>query len=290
VDACRTLLKGEKMAEGRKQRAQPLQMEEIKKRMSHVKHKVVIMSGKGGVGKSTVAANLAVVLAEMGRKVGLMDADFHGPSIPKILGVQGVQPQVGPTGIYPIVAERGVRVISIDFFLPSSDSPVIWRGPLKMAAIRQFLSDVEWGELDYLLVDLPPGTGDEPLSVMQLIPRIDGVVIVTAPSDLSQYVVKKAVSMANRIGVRVIGIVENMSGFVCPNCGARFDLLGSGGGEKISTETGVPFLGKIPIDPNISSDTDQGTPFTLRHPDSPAAKVFREIVERVVKAVEGGSV
>ncbi|MBS7247198.1 MAG: Mrp/NBP35 family ATP-binding protein [Candidatus Freyarchaeota archaeon] len=277
------------MAEKPKRQVQRLQLDAIKKRMSHVKHKVVIMSGKGGVGKSTVAANLAVVLAEMGRKVGLMDADFHGPSIPKILGVQGIQPQVGPTGIYPVIAERGVRVISIDFFLPSGDSPVIWRGPLKMSAIRQFLSDVEWGELDYLLVDLPPGTGDEPLSVMQLIPGIDGVVIVTAPSDLSQYVVKKAVSMANRVGVRVIGILENMSGFVCPNCGARFNLLGSGGGEKISVDMGVPFLGRIPIDPSISEDTDQGTPFTLNHPDSPATKAFKEIVERIVKAVEGES-
>lgn len=275
------------MAGKEKRRVQHLRTEEIKKRMSHVKHKVVVMSGKGGVGKSTVAANLAVVLAEKGRRVGLMDADFHGPSIPKILGVQGLQPQVGPTGIYPIIAERGVRVISIDFFLPSGDLPVIWRGPLKMAAIRQFLSDVEWGELDYLLVDLPPGTGDEPLSVMQLIPEIDGVIIVTAPSDLSQYVVRKAVSMAHRVGVRVIGIVENMSGFVCPNCGARYDLLGSGGGEKISTEMGVPFLGKIPIDPSISEDTDQGTPFTLRHPNSPAAKAFREIVDQVVEFVEG---
>nr|HDO80195.1 ATP-binding protein [Candidatus Bathyarchaeota archaeon] len=231
--------------------------ETIKKRMSHVKHKIVVMSGKGGVGKSTVAANLAVAFARMGRQVGLMDADFHGPSIPKILGVQGLQPQVSPTGIYPIIAELGIRVISIDFFLPTSDSPVIWRGPLKMSAIRQFLSDVEWGELDYLFVDLPPGTGDEPLSVMQLIPGIDGVVIVTAPSDLSQYVVKKAVSMAQKMNVRVLGIVENMSGFVCPNCGASYNLLGSGGGERISKEMNVPFLGKIPIDPSISEDTDE---------------------------------
>ncbi len=261
--------------------------EAIKKRMSHVKHKIVVMSGKGGVGKSTVAANLAVAFAKMGRQVGLMDADFHGPSIPKILGVQGLQPQVSPTGIYPITAELGVRVISIDFFLPTSDSPVIWRGPLKMSAIRQFLSDVEWGELDYLLVDLPPGTGDEPLSVMQLMPEVDGVVIVTAPSDLSQYVVKKAVSMAQKMNVRVLGIVENMSGFVCPNCGAHYNLLGSGGGEKISNEMNVPFLGKIPIDPSVSEDTDEGIPFILRHPDSPAAKAFMDIVEKVIKTVEG---
>lgn len=261
--------------------------EAIKKRMSHVKHKIVVMSGKGGVGKSTVAANLAVALARMGRQVGLMDADFHGPSIPKILGVQGLQPQVSPTGIYPITAEAGVRVISIDFFLPTSDSPVIWRGPLKMSAIRQFLSDVEWGKLDYLFVDLPPGTGDEPLSVMQLIPGIDGVVIVTAPSDLSQYVVKKAVSMARRMNVKVLGIVENMSGFVCPNCGARYDLLGSGGGERISNEMDVPFLGKIPIDPSVSEDTDEGTPLILRHPDSAAAKAFMGIVEKIIRTVEG---
>lgn len=255
-------------------------------RMSKVKHKIMVMSGKGGVGKSTVAANLAVAMAKLGKRVGILDSDLHGPSIPKIMGVEGLHPTGGVTGIYPILSGSGVRVISMDFFLESSDMPVIWRGPLKMSAIRQFLGDVDWGELDYLFIDLPPGTGDEPLSVMQLLPELDGTVIVTAPSDLSQTVVRKAVNMSRKMNIPVIGIIENMSGFVCPKCGERYDLLGSGGGKKLAEEMKVNFLGQIPIDPKICEDSDIGTPFIIENPDSESSKTFMKIAQRIKDIVE----
>jgi ATP-binding protein involved in chromosome partitioning len=174
-----------------------------------------------------------------------------------------------------------MKVVSIDFFLPEEKLPTIWRGPLKMTAIRQFLSDIVWGEIDILFIDLPPGTGDEPLSVAQLLPEIDGVVIVTMPSELSRAVVKKAITFAQRLGLPIIGVVENMSGFVCPECGEKIDIFQSGGGKKMAEETGTQFLGSIPIDPQVSMDSDKGAPFVIEHADSPAAKAFVEIVKKV---------
>jgi ATP-binding protein involved in chromosome partitioning len=262
------------------------EQKKVQKRMSKVKHKIMVMSGKGGVGKSTVAANLAIAMAKLGSRVGILDSDIHGPSIPKLMGVEGSRPSGGPTGIYPILSRYGVRVISIDFFLESSELPVIWRGPLKMSAIRQFLSDVDWGELDYLFIDLPPGTGDEPLSVMQLLPDMDGTVIVTAPSDLPQTVVRKAVNMSRKMNIPVIGIIENMSGFVCPKCGSRYDLLGSGGGKKMAEEMKVDFLGQIPIDPKICEDSDKGVSFIIENPNSESSKIFMEIAKKIKNIVE----
>ncbi len=252
-------------------------------KMGKIRHKIAVISGKGGVGKSTFTANMAVAFAMHGHsnRVGVLDADIHGPCIPKMLEVHGQRLQVGPVGAFPVVGPFGVRVVSMDFLLPADETPVIWRGPLKMTAIKQFLSDIAWGDLEFLLVDLPPGTGDEPLSVLQLIPKMDGVVIVTIPSEVSQIVVKKAVTFARQLGVPVIGVVENMSGFVCPECGAQVDIFRTGGGEKISKDLDVPFLGKIPIDPQICVDTDEGMPFVAKHPGSPAAKAFSEIVEKI---------
>jgi ATP-binding protein involved in chromosome partitioning len=175
----------------------------------------------------------------------------------------------------------GMKVVSIDFFLPEEKTPTIWRGPLKMTAIRQFLSDVVWGELDVLFIDLPPGTGDEPLSIAQLLPNIDGVIIVTMPSELSRAVVEKAITFARRVSMPIIGIVENMSGYVCPSCGEKIDIFRSGGGKKMAEETNVQFLGSIPIDPKIGVDSDKGTPFVIEHADSPSAKAFVEIVKKV---------
>jgi ATP-binding protein involved in chromosome partitioning len=169
----------------------------------------------------------------------------------------------------------------MDFLLPSDESPVIWRGPLKMRAISQFLADIAWGELEFLFIDLPPGTGDEPLSVMQLIPELDGVVIITIPSEVSQIVVKKAVSFSKQLNIPIIGIVENMSGFVCPNCGEKIDILKIGGGQKIAEELSVPFLGNIPIDPEVCRDSDKGIPFIIQHKNSPATKAFIEIVTKI---------
>ncbi|MCC6042424.1 MAG: Mrp/NBP35 family ATP-binding protein [Candidatus Verstraetearchaeota archaeon] len=257
--------------------------------MSKIKHKIAVMSGKGGVGKSTVTVNLAMAFAMQGHvdRVGILDADIHGPSIPRMLGLKGYGFQVlGPGVVIPAIGPLGIRVVSMDLLLPNDETPVIWRGPLKMRAIQQFLADISWGELDFLFVDLPPGTGDEPLSVVQLIPDMDGVIIVTIPSDVSQAVVRKAVTFAKELRVPVIGVIENMSGFVCPKCGTRVDIFKTGGGRKIAGDLGVPFLGSIPIDPQICADSDEGIPFIVRHPDSPASKAFMDIVEKIEKYLE----
>jgi ATP-binding protein involved in chromosome partitioning len=257
------------------------QQELLRYRMKQVKHTIAVISGKGGVGKSTVTVNLAAAFALHGKQIGILDADIHGPSVPRLLGLTGQQVKVGPPGAFPVIGPLGMKVISIDFFLPEERTPTIWRGPLKMTAIRQFLSDVVWGELDTLFIDLPPGTGDEPLSIAQLLPDIDGVIIVTMPSELSRVVVEKAIAFAQRLGMPIIGIVENMSGYVCPTCGTKIDIFQSGGGKKMAKETGVPFLGSIPIDPKVGVDSDKGVPFVIEHADSPAAKVFVEIVKKV---------
>jgi ATP-binding protein involved in chromosome partitioning len=250
-------------------------------RMGKIKHKIAIISGKGGVGKSTVTVNLAAAFALNGKKVGVLDADIHGPSIPRLLGLTGKQVKVGPPGAFPVIGPLGMKVISIDFFLPEEKLPTIWRGPLKMTAIRQFLTDVVWGELDILFIDLPPGTGDEPLSIAQLLPEMDGVVIVTMPSELSKAVVQKAITFAQRLNMPIAGIVENMSGFICPHCGNKVDIFQSGGGEKMAQETNVQFLGSIPIDPQVSADSDKGSPFVIEHQNSAASKAFAQIVKKV---------
>ncbi len=256
------------------------EQKKLKERMGKIKHKIAIISGKGGVGKSTVAVNLAAAFAVKGFKVGVLDADIHGPSVPKLLGLEGQRVKYGPPGIFPVEGPLGMKVMSIDFFLPE-EAPTIWRGPLKMRAIRQFLVDIVWGELDFLFIDLPPGTGDEPLSIAQLLPDIDGVVIVTMPTGLSSLVVKKAITFAGRLNMRIIGVVENMSGFICPHCGQKTEIFESGGGEKMAKEAGVPFLGSVPIDPNIGVSSDKGQPFIVANKDSAAAGAFLEIVEKV---------
>jgi ATP-binding protein involved in chromosome partitioning len=255
----------------------------LKTRMEKIKHKIAVISGKGGVGKSVITVNLAIAFAVHGHaySVGILDADIHGPCVPKMLGLEGQRLAVGPMGAFPAVGPLGVKVVSMEFLLGSKEVPVIWRGPLKMIAIRQFLSEIDWGELDFLLIDLPPGTGDEPLSVMQLIPDMDGVIIATIPSEVSQIVVSKAITFSRQLKVPVIGIIENMSGFFCPKCGTETDIFKVGGGQKISEEFDVPFLGKIPLDPRVCEDSDKGLPFILEQPDSPAAKAFMETVEKI---------
>lgn len=258
------------------------QQRKLKDKMSKIKHKIAVISGKGGVGKSTVTVNLAMAFAMHGyNNIGILDADIHGPSVPKMMGLTGEKLQVGPFGVFPTLGSLGIKVVSMDFLLPDENAPVIWRGPLKMAAIRQFLSDITWGDLDILFIDLPPGTGDEPLSVAQLLPEMDGVVIVTIPSEVSQVVVKKAITFARRLGMPIIGIIENMSGFICPHCGGKVDIFQSGGGKKIAEESGVTFLGSIPIDQKICEDSDKGMSFIVEHADSPASKAFMEIVEKI---------
>jgi ATP-binding protein involved in chromosome partitioning len=265
------------------QKREQYEQEKLKLKLNKIKHKIAVMSGKGGVGKSTVTANLVMALAMNGHKgkVGVLDADIHGPCIPKMLGLKGKSLKGKPDGsISPVSGNLGIKVASVDFMLPNDESPVIWRGPLKMQLIKQFISDIAWGELDYLIIDLPPGTGDEPLSVVQLIPDLDGVVIVTMPSEVSEAVVKKSVSFAKQANVPIIGIVENMSGFVCPDCGAKINIFKAGAGKRISRDPSVPFLGTIPIDPQICSDSDSGVSFT-QNQSSASAMAFKVIVQKI---------
>ncbi len=250
-------------------------------RMGRIKHKIVVMSGKGGVGKSSVAANLACVLANDG-KAGLVDADVTGPDIAMIMGVEDaevVSKDVGnETLMEPVIGPNGVKVISMAHLI-DRDTAVVWRGPLKIKALKQMLSDVDWGELDYLVIDLPPGTSDEPLSIAQEIPDADGAVVVTTPQEVSLLDVRKSISFAKAVHLPVLGVVENMSGLVCPHCGKEIDVFKVGGGEAAAKELGLPFLGRIPLDPQIVVGGDTGKPFVLEHPDSPAAKAFQHVVE-----------
>lgn len=269
------------------EKEEQLQKQKIDEHLGKIKHKIAIISGKGGVGKSTVTANLAMAFAMDGNKIGVLDADIHGPCIPKMLGLKGQKLKGDKKGEFsPVTGSLGIKVASMDFLLENDETPVIWRGPLKMRLIQQFISDIAWGELDYLFVDLPPGTGDEPLSVMQLIPDMDGVVIVTMPSEVSEAVVKKSVTFARQVGVPVIGIVENMSGFVCPECGKKIDIFKSGGGKRITQKLDVPYLGTIPIDPKVCNDSDNGIPFIAEKSDSPTAEAFNGIINKIKQTLK----
>jgi ATP-binding protein involved in chromosome partitioning len=250
-------------------------------KLDNVRHKIVVMSGKGGVGKSTVAVNLSIAVSMRGVEVGLMDCDIHGPSIPKMLGIEDERLLGSEEGIQPVIPAPHLKVVSMGFLLSDRDSPVIWRGPLKMTAIRQFLEDVHWGNLDYLIIDLPPGTGDEPLSVAQLLPQIDGAVIVTTPQDVALLSVRKSINFARKLNMPIIGLVENMSEFVCPHCGKSTHIFKTGGGQKACNDLSVPFLGCIPIDTKIVEGGDSGKPFVLEHGDEPSAKAFNQIVDRI---------
>ena len=248
--------------------------------MGEIAHKVMVMSGKGGVGKTTVAVNLALMLSRKGYSVGLLDADIHGPNTPKMLGIE--DKKLGGTEserIVPVTA-HGVNVVSMAFLLPDKDSPIIWRGPMKMKALSQFTNDVEWGTLDYLVIDLPPGTGDEPLSIAQLLDS-DGAIIVTTPQDVALLDSRKTVNFARKLETPVAGIIENMSGFVCPHCGKEIDLFKRGGGERAAHDLTIPFLGSVPFDPEIVVSGDSGTPFVLGEERSEAREAFETIVSKI---------
>ncbi len=261
---------------------------QLKERLSKIKHTIMVMSGKGGVGKSTVAVNLAIGLSQQGYKVGILDADIHGPNIPKILGIEEERLLADEEGsIRPVEALGTLKVVSVGYLLDSKDTPVIWRGPMKHGVINQFLKDVNWGELDFLVVDLPPGTGDEPLSIAQLIKNTEGVeaplaVVVTTPQDVALLDSRKSIGFARALGLEVLGVVENMSGFKCPHCGKPIDLFKTGGGEKAANELGVRFLGAVPIDPDIVTDTDAGVPFITHKKTSDATKAFKNIVSNLL--------
>jgi ATP-binding protein involved in chromosome partitioning len=246
-----------------------------------VRSTIAVASGKGGVGKSTVSVNLAVALAQAGAKVGLMDADVYGPNIPIMMGVSG-QPQARGEKIIPLEA-HGVKIMSMGFLVPP-DQAVIWRGPMLHSAIRQFLSDVDWGELDYLVIDLPPGTGDVQLTLIQSVPLTGGVIVAT-PQDVALADVVRGVTMFRKLEVPVFGVVENMSYFLCPHCGERTDIFAHGGAQKMAQKYEVPFLGEIPLDAAIRIGGDTGMPVTVSQPDSPLAQAFRKFAEKVAAAV-----
>ncbi|HWP03604.1 MAG TPA: Mrp/NBP35 family ATP-binding protein, partial [Gemmatimonadaceae bacterium] len=243
----------------------------------HLGHILAVSSGKGGVGKSTVAVNLAVALARSGQRVGLMDADIYGPDVPRMLGVNA-PPPVANNKIVPLSA-HGVKVMSLGFLI-ERDQPAIWRGPIVMKIVTQFLRDVDWGELDYLIVDMPPGTGDAQLSLAQATP-VRGALIVTTPQEVAAGDALRGAKMFQRVGVPVLGIVENMSWFECPHCGERTQLFGSGGGERLASELGLPLLGQIPLQPNVLAGGDTGQPVVVAESSSAAARALTALAERV---------
>jgi len=252
----------------------------------NVKHVILVLSGKGGVGKTTVSANLAMALSNKGYNTGLLDLDIHGPNIPKMMGIEEHKlASHDGKKIEPVRITGTLGVVSMAFLLPDKTSPVVWRGPMKMTAIKQFLEDVNWGNMDYLVVDLPPGTGDEAMTISQLAPNIAGAVIVTTPQEVAVLDSVKSVKFVQMMGLKVIGIIENMSGMVCPHCNEKIDLFGEGGGKKAAEELNVPYLGSIPIDPDMRKAGDEGRPFILRHDADDAQKNTWQHVDTVIENI-----
>ena len=263
------------------------QEKRLKDNMANIRHKILVISGKGGVGKTTVAVNLAYGLALKGYQVGILDIDLHGPNVAKMLNIENEKLSGTDSGmIEPFKVLPNLKVISIALIIENPEMPIIWRGPLKSITIRQFLSDVVWGKLDYLIIDSPPGTGDEPLSTCQLIPRVSGVIIVTTPQDVAILDSTKAVYFARELKVPVIGIVENMSGLICPYCKKKIDLFKSGGGEKSANDLEVPFLGRIPIEPEMVKAGDSGKPYVHFNKDTETAKIIKQIEEKIINFLE----
>jgi len=258
----------------------------VKDRMSKISKKIIVLSGKGGVGKSTVSVNLAVSLAQEGKRVGLLDVDLHGPSIPTMLGIGSVEMKGDDNGIIPVEIPciNNLKVMSVGFLLQETDAPVIWRGPMKSNVIRQFLGETNWGKLDYLVVDCPPGTGDEPLSIIQMMGNPDIAVIVTTPQGVSSIDVSKSINFCRQLSLPVAGLIENMSGFVCPECGKLTEIFRSGGGRHLADKYSIPFLGSIPIDPAIGIACDSGVPFVQAGGQSPTASIFNSIARDIIGA------
>jgi Mrp family chromosome partitioning ATPase len=262
--------------------------EELNRRLAEIRHKVLVLSGKGGVGKSTVAVNLAASLAAGGFETGLLDVDVHGPSVPGLLGLDAKASAAPGGNIAPVLADERLKVMSIGLLLPTGDDAVIWRGPLKMGVIKQFLKDVEWGRLDYLVIDSPPGTGDEPLSVAQLVPDADGAVIVTTPQDVAVADVRRCISFCRQVELPVIGVIENMSGFACPKCGEVVDIFKRDGGRRMAVDMGVPFLGRVPLAAGVVESGDDGRPCVLRGDGDPAAEAFAAIADSIRDSLAEG--
>jgi len=267
---------------GSQDQAKQQQAAEVKNALSKIKHKLIVMSGKGGVGKSSVSVNLSMALAKKGFKVGIMDVDLHGPDVPRMLGLKGeIAASKDSPKLTPMRYSDNLAAISMECFMPNKDDAVIWRGPLKHSAINQFITDIDWGELDFLIVDSPPGTGDEPLSVAQTIDDAKAI-IVTTPQEVALSDVRKSINFCKKINKEVVGLVENMSGYVCPHCGETADLFGSGGGETTAAQFNISFLGKIPFDPKIVQAGDAGKSYQEENSEAPAAQAFAKVVDKVV--------
>ncbi len=271
-----------------KEAMQDPQARKIEENLAKIKHKIVIVSGKGGVGKTTVSVNLAISLASIGLRVGIIDVDITGPNVGKMMGIpQETRPRVDPEKkiFFPVIGPLNLKVMSMAFLTESPDDPVIWRGPMKMSAVRQFLADAEWGELDYLICDLPPGTSDETLDMLQLIPD-ENIIVVTTPQEVALMDARKTIKMAQVMERNVLGIIENMSGYKCPKCGEFIDIFGSGGAEKASNDFNVALLGKVPFETEVGQQGDKGLPFVLKYPDSESAKAFNAIVKSIQNMLE----
>jgi Mrp family chromosome partitioning ATPase len=256
----------------------------VNKSLGKIKNKILVMSGKGGVGKTSTSVNLSVALAHKGYNVGLMDVDLHGPDVPRMLGLAGT-PQVNENKkLNPISYSENLKAISIESFTPNKDDAIIWRGPLKFSAIKQFIGDVDWGSLDFLIIDAPPGTGDEPLTVAQTISDAKAI-IVTTPQEVALADVRKSINFCKTVKMEIFGLIENMSGFSCPHCGEMVDLFGTGGGEKTASHMGVRFLGRIPFDPKMVDCADSGACYQESHSDSVVTKAFTDVAEAMSKLV-----
>jgi Mrp family chromosome partitioning ATPase len=281
IDLKETVASGQKEAMDERMRA-------INQNMAKIKHKIVVISGKGGVGKTTVAVNLAISLASVGLRVGLLDVDITGPNVNKMLGIgPDVRPRVDPEArkFYPLVGPINIKVVSMAFLMENSDTPVIWRGPMKMSAVRQFLGDAKWGDLDYLICDLPPGTSDETLDILQLIPD-ENVVVVSTPQEVAIMDARKTIAIAQTMKRNVLGIIENMSGFNCPHCDEYIDLYPPGGANKASIDFHIAFLGRVPFEIEVGQQGDIGLPFVLKYPESESAKAFKSIVNKIRETLE----
>ena len=256
----------------------------VKSSLDKIKNKMIVMSGKGGVGKTSTSVNLSLALANKGHNVGIMDVDLHGPDVPRMLGLSGMPEVNANKKLNPMRVSENLKAISIESFTPSKDDAIIWRGPLKFSAIRQFIGDVDWGELDFLVIDSPPGTGDEPLTVAQTISDAKAV-IVTTPQEVALADVRKSINFCKTVKMQIFGLIENMSGFSCPHCGEMIELFGYGGGERTAKEMGIQFLGRIPFDPRVVACGDSGACYQEVHTDSLVTKAFAGVADKLSQLV-----
>jgi len=258
----------------------------IKEALGRIRYKFIVMSGKGGVGKTSTSVNLALALAQSGYRVGIMDVDLHGPDVPRMLGLSGMLDLGANRKLRPIPYSENLSAVSIESLTPTKDEAIIWRGPVKFSAIQQFIADVEWGDLDFLIIDAPPGTGDEPLTVAQTIADAKAI-IVTTPQEVSLADVRKSINFCKTVKMEIFGLIENMSGFACPHCQSVLDLFGTGGGEKTADAAEIPFLGSIPFDSQVVVCGDAGVPYQAQKADSPVSKAFHSIASRMGRLIEG---